>query len=450
MKDDVILKMSEDLESSPWDRDSDPSTLDEEILTLTHPKPLQRDLWHDDLLFSGWGFGLIYGDSDSSTLEGGLEQSSWNELQTIVLDNGSAMCKAGFSGDTAPRSIFPPIVGRPKYVQVVAGGVNRDFYIGDEACAKAGILNLKYPIEHGIVTNWDDMEKIWHYAFYDGLRIDPADHPVLLSEPVLSAAVQREKAIEIMFESFHFPYYYAVKQPELALYGSRLSTGVVLDIGDGLTQILAIDNNECISSATVRQNLGGRDLTIWQQRLLTENGNYFTSSAELEIVSKIKEKLGYVAIDFDAEMARAANILNIYATYTLPDENVVQVASERFRCPELLFKPYLNGFNMDGIHQALFDCIMKCDPEIRRDMFAHIVLSGGSTYFPGFEERIKREIVRLADACTKVNVIALPERKYTVWRGGSRLAGWPNFPQLVITDEEYKDAGPGIVHSKCE
>lgn len=322
----------------------------------------------------------------------------------------------------------------------------KDSYVGDEAQSRRGILSLQYPIQHGVVTDWDSMEKIWHHAFYEELRVDPKERPVLMSEAPLNPKSNREKMWEVMFETFQTPAMFVEIQAVLAMYAVGCVTATVVVSGEGLTHVVPIYEGFAISDAISRQHLAGRDLTDYLMRTLIQRGYSFTSSARHEVVRDIKEKLCYVAVDFERESQQDAAASSLQREYELPDGQTITVGEERFTCPEALFKPSLLGMECLGIHKMVYNSIMKCPMDTRRDLFSYMPLCGGNTLFPWIGERLEKEIRSLAPASATVRVCGFPEREYHVWIGGSVLGSLTCYKAMWLDKKMYDEVGPYALH----
>jgi len=368
----------------------------------------------------------------------------------IVLDNGSYQIKIGFAGDELPKSIFPSVVGRPRHKSADL----MDFYVGDEAQKRRDILSINYPIDRGIVTNWDDMEQvckimtlqlklflfqIWYHIFYSKFKIRPDRHPVLLTETPFNPMANREKMTQIMFETFGTPAMCTPVQAIASLYATGRLTGVVCDCGHGVTHVAPVSMGRGIPNTIMRMNLAGHDVTDFLMQELRKSGHPVSPEA----AHNLKEKMCHI-------LKPGEVVSSEQQPFELPDGSIIEVGKERSFCPEILFQPEMIGFASLGIHETCIKSLKKCSEDEQSILFNNIILSGGSSLFPGMAERLQSEVTDLAPPNLKARVLGPRNRKYSVWHGASILASLSTFDQMYIAKCEYDEYGSSIVHRKCD
>jgi actin len=164
----------------------------------------------------------------------------------------------------------------------------------------------------------------------------------------------------------------------------------------------------------------------------------------------MKEKHTYVAQDYENEFAHSTKQFEKDIFYRLPDnENVNVPGTVRIQCPELLFKPELNGFSCKSLHALTWASVQCSDIDYRKELLKNIILSGGSTMYEGLADRLKNEIKNLAPGGAEIQVIAPADRKYSVWKGAASLASLSTFAASWVTAEDYAEHGAAVIHNKC-
>jgi len=380
----------------------------------------------------------------------------------VVCDNGTGFVKCGFAGDNFPAHIYPSIVGRPilRSEEKIQDVTLKDIMIGDECKLARDMLETSYPITNGIVTNWEDMTHLYNYTFFERLKIDPSEHKIMLTEAAMNPKKNREKLVECMFETYGFDGVHCSIQAVLTLYAQGLLTGVVVDSGDGVTHIVPVYEGFALPDKIKRLDIAGRHLTEYLIKLLLLRGYTFNRTADFETVREIKEKVCYVGYDLELEKKLALETTTVMSQYTLPDGRVIKVGAERFEAPDALFQPSLIGVESKGLGTLIFDAINQSDMDVRPDLYKHIVLSGGSTMYPGLPSRLEKEIRKCyLDTVAKgnkaqANKLKLriedpPRRKHMVFLGGSVLADIMKDKEAFwMTRAEWNEKGPSVL-SKC-
>jgi len=411
----------------------------------------------------------------SASGKAGVGVSSLLLNQPIVMDIGTATIKAGFAGGSKPKVSIATKVGKLKHLRVMPGGAleppdsssssssSNYCFVGRKLDDHRGAFTLHYPMDHGRVSegSWQHMEALWDHVYTgrDNLNASSDQHPVLLTEAPLNPLTNRENTAEIFFENFRVPAIYFAPQAILSLYASGRTTGVVIDVGEGVTHAVPVYEGFALPHSITRSDIAGRDVTHQLQLLLRRSGLAFTTTAETQLVKSIKETICFVSpqqfkldergtVSSSAESSDPAKTLPT-TTYQLPDGQIIHLGKERFRAPEVIFRPELIGSEELGVADALVNSIKKSDIDLRSVLYEQIVLAGGSTLFPGFGDRLLYEVRQRAPAHTRIRISAPPDRIHSAWVGGSILASLSTFKNMWVSRGEYEEYGSSILHRKA-
>lgn len=367
--------------------------------------------------------------------------------QSIVLDIGCSQTRAGFGGQDTPKVVFPTVVGHERHSDGMVELTGQESYVGVAAETRRSVLLLKRPVKESGVENWDDYERVVHHTF-EQLKTSAPETKVLYSVPVMGSKANEQKMSQLLFESYNVPVLAAAYAPVMSLYGAGKSSGVVVEIGEGSTQIMPIWEGAMIGEAVKKTRIGGEMLTNWFSRVLTESvkGMVDPTQSMLLDVRLLKQQSCYVAQNYEKELKEFEESKNALRrlTCSLVDGSKLTLGSERIRVGEALFTPSLLGIDALPLDQLVRDAFKRSPLDIRQHLAQNIILSGGTTLMTGLEERLEAELNK--GGKKEARVLALPNRLHLTWIGGSRLASHDSFQGNWLTKQQYEEIGPSAIH----
>ncbi|KPI89697.1 putative actin-like protein [Leptomonas seymouri] len=423
----------------------------------------------------------------------------------VVLDCGSSHSRAGFGGEKGPRLDVPTLVGYPRHRGIaMAAGMNEQ-EVGEEALLKQGSLNVHHPIHNGFIQDWGDVEKLWSHLFFNELRVSPETHCFLLTEPVNTPSPQRERTLEIMMETFRAHSLYLGTSQVLSLYSYGLTTGLVVDSGKDVTRAVPIHEGYALGRHVTQSSVAGAALTSYLGKLLRAHGYALGTASEQDVLNQAKEDLCYVqqqsfaaAASGERSLQRSAAETSVNSgstaaapapegvaptgDFVLPDGQRIPLGTERHRTPEVLFNfSLLSEMESGGTDRQLYEprckvrtdigdlftpsfekgvswlpfaAVNNCEPSLQPQLYANMVVAGGSLSFPGARTRLETEVRQLyreshpSEAVLPINVRDMACRAYSAWLGGSMLAQTAVFQHLVVSRKEYEEEGARVIQYK--
>ncbi len=308
----------------------------------------------------------------------------------IIIDIGSAYVKIGFAGEPGPRFVFPCITGTEKYKSVMVDVSARSIYVGNDVSRMRGVLKIKHPVSRGEIMDWESYYEILNYIFYSLLRIeDLSQYPVFYCESPFMHKETKEYIARLFFETHRVNSLIMMPTPLLSLFSVGLTTGLVIESGDGLTWIVPIINGTIVQHAVQKLSLAGIDVNQNLKSLLMREGVSISSSAADEIIQDIKEKNCYFVLDASKPL-KSGDMFGV----PMPDGSSINVPTYiLYQAPEVLFNPAMLGYsNVLNIPQAILASLRNIDSLYWYDLLSHIVFSGGNLSYSGFQERFEAEL----------------------------------------------------------
>lgn len=372
------------------------------------------------------------------------------ELDTkdfIVIDNGTGYIKAGYSGEDAPKIVMPTVMS---IIESQEQGKSKTMYSGADIDLKTPEVPLIFPIDRGMIKSteqdWECMSFVWEHIIKNLMQEELNSANVLITDSILNTRENRQRMASVFFDTLGVNSLGILPAPVLSLFSIGKTRGIVVDVGCGLTSIVPIFEGYALPHAIHKIPLAGYDITTFIHQKLSA----YLKPTQMFLSRNIAEDMTVVPLKYNKGQVLLSEDKRYYE---LPGGKIINIEQDILaNAAEILFKPSIVEQNIKGLPEQIIESIMKCDNDLRPDMYGNIVLSGGASMMKGFYERIEKDVRGRLEGVSgnDIKMYADSFRQHAAWIGGSMLASLSTFGQfMVIKKEEWENdpnMRPSLIH----